>query len=83
MLLIVLATNVKPLLKNLKKEDFYEGDLYWQAQYHLLEEPLVYPVTDDFPRITPFKFVGGANTFRRDKIDLSYQSGQFALLYTE
>lgn len=46
-------------LKKLEKEKFYEGDLYWESQYHLLEEPLVYPVTGDFPRITPFKFVGG------------------------
>ena len=44
-------------LESLKK--FYEGDLYWEAPYHLLEEPLVYPVTDGFPRITPLKFVGG------------------------
>ena len=46
-------------LKKLEKEKFYDGDLYWESQYHLLEEPLVYPVTGDFPRITPFQFVGG------------------------
>ena len=45
-------------LEKLEK-NFKEGDLAWQIPYHLVNEPLVYPITEEFPRITPLKFIGG------------------------
>ena len=54
------GTKRNAALEKLEKlEKFYEGDLYWETLYHLLEEPLVYPVAGEFPRITPLSFAGG------------------------
>ena len=47
------------IMEKLAKMKFVEGDFAWQRLYHVLGSPLVYEITDDFPRITPGQFVGG------------------------
>lgn len=47
------------IMEKLAKMKFVEGDFAWQRPYHVLGSPLVYEITDDFPRITPGQFVGG------------------------
>ena len=47
------------IMEKLAKMRFVEGDFAWQRPYHVLGSPLVYEITDDFPRITPGQFVGG------------------------
>ena len=47
------------ILDKLKLGNFVEGDFSWQRPYHILGQPLVFEITDDFPRITPAQFPGG------------------------
>ena len=57
----------KALEKLEKLDTFHKGDLYWEERYNILEA-LVFPVGDDFPRITPDKFVGGSKPKGVDKL---------------
>lgn len=47
------------IMEKLAKTKFSEGDFPWFHKYHILGQPLVFEITDDFPRITPGQFVGG------------------------
>ena len=47
------------IMGKLAKNKFVEGDFAWQRPYQILGSPLVFEITDDFPRITPGQFVGG------------------------
>ena len=46
------------VLRKLKEKEYVEGDFSWQRPYNMMQEPRVYEITDDFPRITPEQFKG-------------------------
>ncbi len=47
------------IMDKVEKAKFVEGDFPWFHKYHILGAPLVFEVSDDFPRITPEQFKGG------------------------
>ncbi len=71
------------VLEKLEKLAFYEGDLYWESPYHLVGgEPMVYPVDDQFPRITSDKFVGGATPSGVDELTYTVSLANLRHRYT-
>jgi hypothetical protein len=46
------------IIGKIKSSGYTEGDLFWEKEYHTQNEPQVYEVTGDFPRITPSMFKG-------------------------
>lgn len=44
------------IIGKIKGSGYTEGDLFWEKEYHTQNEPQVYEVTGDFPRITPSMF---------------------------
>lgn len=47
------------IMEKLAKNNFVEGDFAWQRPYHILDNPLVFEIDDNFPRITPEQFPNG------------------------
>jgi len=47
------------VMEKLARLQFVEGDFAWFRPYQILGVPLVFEITDDFPRITPAQFPGG------------------------
>ena len=58
------------LVGKLRDKGVVEGSLSWQKQYHWIENPRFYEVTDDFPRITEDMFVN--NQFPQDITKIIY-----------
>jgi hypothetical protein len=61
---------INALVNKLKDKGIFEGSLSWQKQYHWIENPRFYEVTDDFPRITEDMFVN--NQFPQDITKIIY-----------
>lgn len=57
--LVASGVSKVDILEKLKKSKHMEGDLFWDLEYHTQNEPQVYQVTEDFPRITPSMFADG------------------------
>jgi len=48
------------IISKLKTNGIIEGDFNWTKQYSIISTPLVYPVDDNFPRITADQFIHGS-----------------------
>ena len=69
--LVSAGCSKQDVMSKLTKDKYTEGNLYWDMAYHTQNEPQVYLVTDDFPRITPSIFPNG-----------HFPSGIVKLIYT-
>lgn len=54
--LVAMGQSKPEILTKLKNNGYTEGDLFWRNEFHIQNQPQVYAVCGDFPRITPQMF---------------------------
>ena len=54
--LVNMGKSKPEILAKIKKSGYTEGDLFWRNVFHTQNEPQVYAVCGEFPRITPQMF---------------------------